>query len=319
MSRPNPTSRWELGHCKASEVASALAFAAVVAAVLGAALGILLGNPFVAGLSEGARALVLASAGAGVLCILYANGVEARRLTVRRVELRSPKAGPEPVRILHLSDIHVSRWGAMEDQVVARARELEPDLILMTGDYSSHRPVPKDVCRLIREVGESAPTYCTLGNAELRPPPYERLIEAGPATWLLNETVETEVRGTRLRITGVNPGEEEAVRRLGPADRSGPYSICLYHYPDLVPELETLSYDLMLCGHTHGGQIRLPGIGALVTLSRAGRRYARGLFQKGSRSAFVSQGIGCESYGIPRMRFLCPPEAVLFTLRRGQG
>lgn len=316
MSRPNPPSRWELGHFKASEAASALAFAAVVAAVLAAALEILLGAPYLAALPEGARRLILASAGAGVLCILYANGIEARRLTLRRIELRSPKAGPEPVRLLHLSDIHVSRWGTMEERIVALARELKPDLILMTGDYSSDRPVPEDVCRLVREIGESAPTYCTLGNAELRPPPYEKLIEAGPATWLLNETVERKVRGMRFRITGVNPGEEEAVRRLGPSDSEGSYSICLYHYPDLVPELEALPYDLMLCGHTHGGQIRLPGIGALVTLSRAGRKYARGLFQKGSRSAFVSQGIGCESFGLPRLRFLCPPEAVLITLRR---
>ncbi len=317
MSRPNPTSRWKLGHFKASEAASALAFAAVVAAVLGAALGIIIGVQSFEGLPLPARTLLLASAGAGVLCLLYANGVEARRLTVRRLELRSPKVGPEPVSILHLSDIHVGRWGAMEDQVVARARELKPDLILMTGDYSAGRPVPEDVCRLIREIGESAPTYCSLGNAELRPPPYERLIEAGPATWLLNETVETVIRGTRLRITGVNPGEEEAVRRLGPSVKGGPYSICLYHYPDLVAELETLPYDLMLCGHTHGGQVRLPGIGALVTLCRAGRRYSRGMFEHGSQRAFVSQGIGCESFGLPRLRFLCPPEVVLFTLRRG--
>ncbi len=121
-------------------------------------------------------------------------------------------------------------------------------------------------------------------------------------------------------MTGIDPGHEEKILSA----RSDPerLSICLYHYPDLIPQLDAVPFDLMLCGHTHGGQVRFPLWGAVVSMSRAGTRYALGLFEEGGKYAYVTSGVGSESYGLAPFRFLCPPELTLITLQpltdRGQ-
>ena len=77
--------------------------------------------------------------------------------------------------------------------------------------------------------------------------------------------------------------------------------------------------DLYLCGHTHGGQVRLPLIGPLVTSSRLGRRYVMGHYHEGRTHLYVSRGIGFEGLGAPRIRLLCPPELTLITLNPAES
>ena len=93
------------------------------------------------------------------------------------------------------------------------------------------------------------------------------------------------------------------------------YTLLLYHSPDLMPEASRAGIDLYLCGHTHGGQIRLPLWGAVVTSSKYGKQYEMGHYQDNGTTLYVSRGIGLEGKGAPRMRFLCPPEIELFELR----
>ena len=87
--------------------------------------------------------------------------------------------------------------------------------------------------------------------------------------------------------------------------------------PDLLPEASALGVDLVLSGHTHGGQWRLPGFGALLTNSRYGKRYEAGHYRQGDTHLIVSRGLGMEGFGMPRARFFCPPEVVLMTLTAG--
>ena len=87
--------------------------------------------------------------------------------------------------------------------------------------------------------------------------------------------------------------------------------ILLYHSPYLFPLAAELGIDLHLAGHTHGGQLRLPLFGALVTSSAFWKRYEAGLYRKGASTLYVSRGIGVEGKGAPRARFLAPPEVVL--------
>lgn len=100
-----------------------------------------------------------------------------------------------------------------------------------------------------------------------------------------------------------------------PNNPSTPFTLLLYHSPDLMPEAARAGVDLFLAGHTHGGQIRLPLIGALVTSSIYWKRYEMGLYTEGHTRLYVSRGIGMEGLGAPRARFLCPPEIELFELR----
>jgi hypothetical protein len=92
------------------------------------------------------------------------------------------------------------------------------------------------------------------------------------------------------------------------------FTVLLYHSPDLAPDAAELGVDLMLSGHTHGGQIRLPGFGALVTSSLYGKAFEMGRYQQDGLTLYVTRGLGMEGSGAPRFRLLCPPEVVLWEI-----
>jgi predicted MPP superfamily phosphohydrolase len=94
--------------------------------------------------------------------------------------------------------------------------------------------------------------------------------------------------------------------------------ILLYHAPDLLPEAAQHGIELYLCGHTHGGQVRLPLIGAIWTSSHYGKRYEMGHYVQNRTNMYVSRGVGLEGLSAPRVRFLSPPEITLVTIR-GKG
>jgi hypothetical protein len=100
-----------------------------------------------------------------------------------------------------------------------------------------------------------------------------------------------------------------------PDSPPAPFTLLLYHSPDLMPQAVRAGVDLYLCGHTHGGQIRLPLVGALVTSSRFWKKYEMGRYVEKNTMMYVSRGIGMEGMGAPRARFLCPPEIELIELR----
>ncbi len=97
----------------------------------------------------------------------------------------------------------------------------------------------------------------------------------------------------------------------GPRDT---ITLLLYHTPDLAPEAAAAGIDLQLSGHTHGGQVRLPLFGALYAASLYGKRYEVGRLSEGGLTLYVTRGVGLEGKGAPRVRFLCPPEIVLWEL-----
>jgi predicted MPP superfamily phosphohydrolase len=141
-----------------------------------------------------------------------------------------------------------------------------------------------------------------------------------PITWLQDEVYEHQVNGQAVQLIGLRCSRERErdaprLRHLlgdGPAER---FTLLLYHSPDLMPEAVEMAVDLYLCGHTHGGQIRLPLLGALITASDFGKRYEMGRYEEGSTTLYVSRGLGMEGLGAPRARFLAPPEIVIWTLR----
>lgn len=288
---------------KLSELAAAGLFALLVLGVFGASGAALYGLLSV-------PPPLHAAAAAGLVCVAYGMFVEPRRLTERTLRIASGKIAA-PLRILHLSDLHVGRWSAFEARVAGRVRALSPDLILLTGDYTASRYDPGAIERLLREFASAAPVFACLGNSE-GPRPVHESISVDGLSWLVEGGASVELGGNRLRIEAAQPGDAE--RLLAARPDPAAFSIALYHYPDLAPVLDRVPFDLALSGHTHGGQVRLPWIGALFSNAKAGRRFARGIFRRGDKTAFVSQGIGCESYGLPPMRFLCLPEIAIFEL-----
>jgi uncharacterized protein len=123
-----------------------------------------------------------------------------------------------------------------------------------------------------------------------------------------SETVKLDVRGTTLRIAGVPVGHEIRIDTVLGAIPSDDFSVFLFHYPDEIMAVARRKADLYCAGHIHGGQIALPFYGALVTLSRLGKRFEAGPYRVDATWLYVSRGIGMEGGLMPRVRFFARPE-----------
>lgn len=302
----------KLGHFHLRELAAVASFVLAVGAILAAEAALLAGVPAVSELPAWLRAAVHLSCYGGLACVFYGVFIEPYRLVTRSVRVTHRKV-KSPVRLLHMGDLHVRHWSAVEERLVAEARRLKPDLVALSGDYSAMPGSLLALERLLRELAAVAPVYAALGNSEYLRPVQEEIRLPG-LTWLDDDNRAVSVRGTALRVYGVRPGSERNFWQLGRNTRPFEFGVCLYHFPDFAPQVERVPYDLMLSGHTHGGQICLPGVGPLISMSRAGTAYSSGVFRSEGKTAVVTSGVGCESYGLPRARFLCPPEMVVVDL-----
>jgi predicted MPP superfamily phosphohydrolase len=252
---------------------------------------------------------------------------EPFRLTLTKLTLKSPKLkGAPPLRVLHLSDFHVERLTRREEKVLKWIDELRPDLIVYTGDllnysYLDDERARGDCVQLLAQLHAPLGVYAVPGTPLVDTPDVQDAIypRVPNVRVLKNEAIEIEGY-PQVQIIGLTCTHDptldapklDRVRAAVPPEK---YTLMLYHSPDLMPEASRAEIDLYLCGHTHGGQIRLPLWGAVVTSSKYGKRYEMGRYQAGSTTLYVSRGIGLEGKGAPRMRFLCPPEIELFELR----
>lgn len=258
----------------------------------------------------------------------YATWIEPFRLEATQAELHSHKLnGHAPLRLLHITDLHVERITTREKKLLRLVETLDPDVIVITGDYLNLSYVydadaQAEVHHLLAQICEltRGPVYATIGS-----PPVDRsdvvpaIFKGLPIVWLLDAVEELHVNGHTLRIAGLGCTRERhldapRLRRLLGGHPTHEFVLLLYHSPDLMPEAVELGVDLYLCGHTHGGQIRLPIFGAFITSSDFWKRYEMGRYEEGNTTLYVSRGLGMEGMGAPRARFLAPPEVVLWTL-----
>jgi len=297
---------------------SLLALAAL-RAVLALAAGLLLPSAW----------LVLAVQLALLLASLYATWIEPFRLRVTTQTFFSSKLDPSgpPIRLLHLGDLHVERLTRREAAVQQHVEALAPDIILFSGDFVnlSYRDDPL-ATQHIREIVSQwhAPygIYCVSGTPLVESAEHvARFVSGTDLRWLRDEVVPVEIGGQRLTLAGLDGAlwREDALPRLeavaGRLPDDGTCRILLYHTPHVTPEAAQAGFDLFLCGHTHGGQLRLPLYGALLTASELGKRYEMGRYQVGAMTLYITRGLGMEGGSAPRARFLCPPEMTLWTLR----
>ncbi|MBI5597059.1 MAG: metallophosphoesterase family protein [Elusimicrobia bacterium] len=274
---------------------------------------------------RGARAAgLLLHAGAALLgaAAIDAWFIEPHRLEVSFTEMRSPKVLPATgrLRIILLADVHAERAVPDVERVAALTAGLEPDIVVFTGDYLNEPEAQPRMERLLRAAARAAPAFWVLGNIDLGVPGLEPALAALPVRRLRREAARLEVRGTTVTVMGLDVGDEpflarDAVR-LKAAGGAGP-SVLLFHYPDIGPEAAKAGFDLVLAGHTHGGQVRVPFYGALMTLSAYGKRFEAGLYRLGATAMYVSRGLGMEGGIAPRVRFLCRPELAVIDLLPG--
>lgn len=280
----------------------------------------------------------LAAAGLG-----YAAGIELRCFRLRAVEVPVLPPGRRPLRILHISDPHLVPRQRRKTAWLRSLAALEADMVVNTGDNISH---PQAVPVLVSALGSllRLPGVFVYGSNDYyapllknparyfferpgsRPPPGARqlpwrelgaaLTEAG---WndLTHRAVRLRIGGLDVQVTGIDDPHIDRDRYdevAGLVDRYADVRLAIMHSPEPrdLDRFAAEGYDLLLAGHTHGGQLRLPGFGALITNCGIDRPRARGLSRYGTAWLHVSGGLGTSPYA--PFRFCCPPEATLLTL-----
>ena len=270
---------------------------------------------------------LLAVVGLSAIAVFdHASRVAPRALEVTVHEIASPRlAGlEERVRIVVLADLQTDQIGAYEQEVMARIDALEPDLLLLLGDYLQigDRAIyqrERTQLRALLKRRTHVPrlgAFAVLGNTDGEP----ALFEGTGIRLLRNETFL--LGGVPIQVHGIDYPRCHLppTRAVMMALREFPgFSILLGHRPDYMLETIRSGSDvefLALAGHTHGGQIVVPGFGPPLTLTRAPRAIAAGgLHRLGKAWMCVSRGVGMERVDAPRIRFCCPPELVVFDLR----
>jgi predicted MPP superfamily phosphohydrolase len=240
-------------------------------------------------------------------------------LVVRRFALEVPGLAVARLRVLHLSDLHVTEnlSKSYVERVEREMRDLDPDLIVMTGDYVSRVDrLPFLAAWLQMLPATRYGAYAVLGNHDYwtGDPERVRTVLTRAGIRVMGRTcTNIDVAKSVLRLCGTEEPWGVGYSRETGGDEAGPpvATLILSHTPDNVYEVAEGGMTVLFAGHTHGGQFRLPGLGALVVPSRYGRRFEEGHFVVNQTHLFVSAGVGADA---PALRLWCPPELLVVDL-----
>ena len=223
-------------------------------------------------------------------------------------------------RIAFITDTHVAGFmrRAFYRTLLEQVMHTRPELVLFGGDFVTwRRHIPLMAELLTAGLHARDGMYAVLGNHDYWADAdgVVAALTARGVRFIVNRSVEITRDGSVIDLAGIDElyrGEPD----IGAAFRSVPGHrpcIAVSHHPDIIDRMGERRVDLLVCGHTHGGQIRLPFLGAIVVPSIHEGRYAAGFFRQRNVLMYVSRGLG----SVPPVRILCRPEAPIFTLRRG--
>jgi len=261
----------------------------------------------------------------GTGLVIYGFWIEPHSIRLTHQKLDTPKLSQGTrLRVLHLGDLHIERITNRERQLNQMVKSAQPDLILFSGDFLNlsylRDPQAWEAARtIIKEWSAPLGVFAVTGSPavdleEVIPTLLDRL----PIQLLQAEKVALEHQGQVFDLAGLSCTHKPHVDqpRLSALmnGRVGRFTILLYHSPDLAPDAAKAGIDLQLSGHTHGGQVRLPVIGALFTGSLYGKQFEAGPSRIGNMILYITRGIGMEGAGAPRVRLLCPPEIILWEI-----
>lgn len=267
----------------------------------------------------------------GILLILIvwtAWGNAALELNTYTISSRGLPDAFDGYRIAQVSDLHNAEFGGGNQRLLDMLREAEPDMIAITGDLIDSRKTNIAVAlAFAEEAVRIAPCYYVSGNHEARVPEYRELkagLEAAGVTVLDDARVEIEISGKSITIIGVNDPSfladyltsdaavmDRKLSELSSEDAS--FTILFSHRPELFDTYAAHDMDLVLTGHAHGGQFRLPLIGGLIAPNQGlFPKYDDGLYSEGNTNMIVSRGLG---NSIIPFRFNNRPEVVLIELK----
>jgi uncharacterized protein len=298
-------------------------------------------------------ALPAAVVASGTAVTAYASLYERNHWTLRRFDVPVLAPGSAPLSVLQISDLHMTANQRSKQEWVAGLAALEPDLVINTGDNLAGFDAVPGTLKAMEPLLGLPGAFVLASNDYYAPRPKNPLkyfwpghkrVHGSELPWrelrdgmqdrgwldLTNAAGELLVEGRRISLAGVDDSHLKRDRYekiAGPADPAADVRIGLAHSPEprVLDRFAADGYDLLLCGHTHGGQLRVPFYGALVTNCGIDRERVRWLHRWAEPSSahpagtwlHVSAGLGTSPYA--PVRFACPPEATLLTLTAREG
>jgi uncharacterized protein len=271
-------------------------------------------------------------------CVVYGVMVERSWYRVVRYRLDIlPTDGPTTLTLLHLSDLHFVRADDRKARFLSTLPT--PDVTVVTGDFLAEPEAIPAAVAAVRAVRGRLGSWFVLGSNDYfvpqpnnyfdyfrtsrkrrrarrgRAPELIRSLRSDGWADLSNTRLELSLDGLPVELLGLDDahiGRHDL--RVAPRRRPERFGIAVMHSPDSAAEAASLGYELVLAGHTHGGQVRLPFVGALVTNSDMPRRLSGGLIRLGTAHLHTSPGLGTGKYA--PFRFWCRPEATILELGR---
>jgi predicted MPP superfamily phosphohydrolase len=250
----------------------------------------------------------------GIICFLYGYFIEPYRIEVKMIQIPTAKLNQTSFRVVQISDLHCDKKELNEKLMVELTNKLEPDVIVFTGDavnYPSALPLFKGT---MKSLNASLGKLAVYGNWETQ---HWRGLDYYSDTGFQhidNDTVELLKNGETITVTGLSCDKPNAAKKIFQELPNDRFNVFLYHYSSLIESIDNYNIDLYLCGHTHGGQVALPFYGALITMSKFGKRYESGMYTVGNTILYVNRGIGMDAFPAPRVRFLARPEITVFDI-----
>ncbi len=282
--------------------------------------------------------MILTVIAAGALCVAWGVVIERRWYRLRRYRLNIlPAEGPTELTVLHLSDLHFVVQDARKAAFIAGLPQA--DITVVTGDFLAEPEAVEAAVAGVRAARGRLGSWFVLGsNDYFVPQPLNYLryfnknrkprratrgrsadlvdqLEAGGWEHLRNVRRSITLEGLDVELVGLDDahiGWHDL--RVVPREAPDRFGFAVMHSPDSAPETAACGYDLMLAGHTHGGQVRLPFAGALVTNCSMPRKLVSGLIRMGGATLHTSPGLGTSKFA--PFRFFCRPEATLLELRQ---
>lgn len=265
---------------------------------------------------------------AGTLLVIYGFYIEPFNLELHYEVFTTGKfITGQPLRLLHLGDLHLERTTRREKDILQKIRSLKPDLILFSGDvlnlsYLEDEQSQADALAFFKEISAPLGVYGVTGSPAVDSAGFfKRLAAETSLTWLDNQVAVLNTPQGKINLVGLtcshNPDLDEKVlasliERCDPANKA--FNLLLHHSPDLAPNASRHPIDLQLSGHTHGGQIRMPLYGSLYNGSLYGKVFEAGRYLVNGMNLYITRGLGMEGAFAPRVRFLCHPELILWEI-----
>jgi predicted MPP superfamily phosphohydrolase len=257
-----------------------------------------------------------------VIALAYAVFIEPYYIELKEVSLASPDIPQsfDGKRIIFVSDIHNGEYFSRErvTDLVSRINGLKPDMIILGGDYASSESHNTSVCfEELKKLQAPLGKYGVLGNHDYWGGGIEALqaMNGAGITSLNNRGLWIYYNGERIRLGGVSDlwhGAPDPMPAIIEAKQSD-YVILVSHNPDYAEELETSIVDIVLSGHTHGGQVTFFGLWAPYMSSDYGQKYRGGFAQTAYTNVYVTRGIGMTFLPV---RFFARPEITLIGLKK---